>query len=209
MSHERSETIQDPKTGRWINVYGRGVPNAGAQLPGTDSYLTIEEAVRAAKARSKSFDHHEGGNMPGAPDIMAMMNLEQALSRQGPTGGPLGSVPPGGPGGIGAMAGMEMGRMPPPGGMMPQPGTSANFGVSAGGFPMPQGDMQQANTEYLMALIKALKSSIPGTDAYNETQRANAQRRFDEMQQRTGVNGRPVPGGPSIRPMAPRGGVRG
>lgn len=53
--HEQSETIQR-KDGRWVNVYGRDLPQAGRQLPGTMDYGTMEEAVSAAKARSKSFD---------------------------------------------------------------------------------------------------------------------------------------------------------
>lgn len=49
--HEQSETIQTPD-GRWINVYGRATPQAGQQLPGTDAYGSMDEAVRAAKTRS-------------------------------------------------------------------------------------------------------------------------------------------------------------
>jgi hypothetical protein len=49
--HEQSETIQR-KDGKWVNVYGRRTPKAGQQLPGTGAYATVEEAVKAAKARS-------------------------------------------------------------------------------------------------------------------------------------------------------------
>lgn len=50
-SHEQSETVQRAD-GKWINVYGRGTPKAGQQLPGTPAYTTSGEAVRAARARS-------------------------------------------------------------------------------------------------------------------------------------------------------------
>lgn len=50
--HEQSETIQNEK-GEWINVYGKQTPKAGQQLPGTPAYSTVEEAVEAAKKRSK------------------------------------------------------------------------------------------------------------------------------------------------------------
>ena len=59
MSHEVSETIQDPKTGKWINVYGRGTPNAGKRLTpdpsglGHEEYDSVEDAVKAASGRSK------------------------------------------------------------------------------------------------------------------------------------------------------------
>jgi hypothetical protein len=54
--HEQSETIQD-KLGRWINVFGRGTPQAGTPLPKKYDwerpyYKTVEEAVEAAKKRS-------------------------------------------------------------------------------------------------------------------------------------------------------------
>ena len=51
--HEQSETIQDPN-GKYLNVYGRALPKAGQQLPGTPSYNTLEDAVSAAKLRSES-----------------------------------------------------------------------------------------------------------------------------------------------------------
>lgn len=56
MSHEQSETIQLPN-GRWVNVYGRALPSAGQQLPGSSDFGTVEDAVMAAKTRSSSFDH--------------------------------------------------------------------------------------------------------------------------------------------------------
>lgn len=52
--HEQSETIRAPD-GSWINVYGRALPNAGQQLPGTQRYRTLEEAVAAAQSRSNDF----------------------------------------------------------------------------------------------------------------------------------------------------------
>jgi hypothetical protein len=48
MSHEVSETVQRAD-GRWINVYGRGLPQAGQRLPGSGDYDTAEEAVEAAQ----------------------------------------------------------------------------------------------------------------------------------------------------------------
>lgn len=134
--------------------------------------------------------------MPGAvPDIMAMMNLERALSQQGQGG-------PQGPQGLGQPTGMEAGgRM--------QVGPSANFGMSAGGFPMPRGDMSQANTEYLMALVNALKSSIPGTQEYMQAKMREAEKNRGVM---NNVNGTPTPGlNPGIRRVPPNimGGVRG
>jgi len=54
--HEQSETIK--RNGKWINVYGRALPKAGQQLPGSQTYASLEEAEAAAKARSKSFDFH-------------------------------------------------------------------------------------------------------------------------------------------------------
>ena len=56
MSHEQSETIQNP-SGKWINVYGRKTKNAGKQLPDSSEYNTVEEAVSAAKKRSESFNN--------------------------------------------------------------------------------------------------------------------------------------------------------
>ena len=125
--------------------------------------------------------------MPGPiPDIMAMMNLERALSQQG-QGGPQG--------------------MPPQGRM--QVGPSANFGMSAGGLPMARGgDMSQANTEYLMALVKALKSSIPGTAEYSMARQQGA----GQNNPMSPVNGSmPAPMNPGIRRRPPSilGGIRG
>lgn len=50
--HEQSETVQR-EDGKWINVYGRGTPRAGQQLPGSGAFDTVEEAVRAARGRSE------------------------------------------------------------------------------------------------------------------------------------------------------------
>ena len=55
MSHEQSETIQ-LKNGKWTNVYGEKTKKAGQRLPGEIEYNTVDEAVSAAKKRSKSFD---------------------------------------------------------------------------------------------------------------------------------------------------------
>lgn len=58
MSHEQSETIE--KDGRWYNVYGKKVKGkAGKVLPGEEQgHMTVDEAVDAARKRSKSFDRH-------------------------------------------------------------------------------------------------------------------------------------------------------
>ena len=56
--HEQSETIKRGK--RWVNVYGKDLPKAGKQLPGTVTYATMAEAVDQAKKRSASFGYgHE------------------------------------------------------------------------------------------------------------------------------------------------------
>lgn len=54
MAHEQSETIQN-SDGRWINIYGRGTPRAGQRLPGDREYSTMEEAVDAARERSRRY----------------------------------------------------------------------------------------------------------------------------------------------------------
>lgn len=56
--HEQSETVQNEK-GEWINVYGRRTPKAGQQLPDTPTYSTVEEAVEAAKKRSREHKDDE------------------------------------------------------------------------------------------------------------------------------------------------------
>lgn len=53
VKHEQSETIQN-KEGKWINVYGKELPNAGQQLPGTRAYGNKQDAIAAAKKRSES-----------------------------------------------------------------------------------------------------------------------------------------------------------
>lgn len=69
MSHEQSETIE--RDGKFINVYGQGLPQAGEQLPGTSSFDTIDDAVTAAKSRSASFDapHEHPGSLPGVTGL--------------------------------------------------------------------------------------------------------------------------------------------
>ena len=52
--HEQSETVQR-EDGKWINVYGKGTPQAGTQLPDSDAYDSKLEAVAAAKARSEGY----------------------------------------------------------------------------------------------------------------------------------------------------------
>jgi hypothetical protein len=73
--HEQSETIQKAD-GTWVNVYGQALPKAGQQLPDTSTYKTMDEAVAAAKLRSKSFNHQhtqpQGKKMAfeNLPDIL-------------------------------------------------------------------------------------------------------------------------------------------
>ena len=59
MAHEESETEYDDKTKKYKNVYGRRQKKAGEQLPGTPQYDTLQEAIEAAEARSRSFDGME------------------------------------------------------------------------------------------------------------------------------------------------------
>jgi hypothetical protein len=61
--HEQSETVQRPD-GKWINVYGSGLPQRGQQLPGTPVFDSMEEAVRAARGRSEMYRNGVRGNMP-------------------------------------------------------------------------------------------------------------------------------------------------
>ena len=82
MSHEQSETIQR-QDGRWINVYGKGLPKAGQPLPDSGDFSTVDEAVQSAVARSKSFDNHSSLPNPIGPAIStdraaaAMAELER------------------------------------------------------------------------------------------------------------------------------------
>jgi len=54
VSHEKSETVK--RGGKWVNVYGRGLPKAGQQLPVSRSHDSEEEAVTAAKKRSNEYN---------------------------------------------------------------------------------------------------------------------------------------------------------
>lgn len=78
MSHEQSETIQ-LDDGTWANVYGRKTPKAGQRLPDTPTYPTMDEAVSAAKERSRSYvpnDIYELAN--------EMMANQVSAAQQGP-----------------------------------------------------------------------------------------------------------------------------
>lgn len=61
MSHEKSETKQDPETGFWINVYGRGTKKAGKRLPedgsgwGHRDYYNESDAADEARLRSDAY----------------------------------------------------------------------------------------------------------------------------------------------------------
>jgi uncharacterized protein HemY len=69
VSHEVSETVQDKKTGKWVNVYGRKTSKAGQRLPqdatdfGHGEYDTVEQATSEAKQRSEM---HRGGSLGAA-----------------------------------------------------------------------------------------------------------------------------------------------
>lgn len=75
MSHEVSETVQDQRTGKWVNVYGRGTKKAGQRLPqdatglGHKEYDTVDDAVTEAKARSASYEK-DGHHGQAAEDIL-------------------------------------------------------------------------------------------------------------------------------------------
>ena len=76
MSHEVSETIQDPVSRKWVNVFGKGTPNAGKRLPPDDSgvgheeYDSVESAVEAAKTRSRSVKKKRPLADVGGPGIL-------------------------------------------------------------------------------------------------------------------------------------------
>jgi hypothetical protein len=92
-NHEQSETVQNEK-GEWVNVYGRNLPKAGQQLPGTPTYPTMEEAVGAAKQRSQ--EHGRRGRRSEG-DLTEFSSQNKPLSfeeRFGPaTGLPPAQVP--------------------------------------------------------------------------------------------------------------------
>lgn len=71
--NEQSETIQRPD-GRWINVYGRSLPKRGQQLPGTEHYGSVEEAVAAAKARSKGHVETASPPAPGLEQVQGALS---------------------------------------------------------------------------------------------------------------------------------------
>ncbi len=84
--HEQSETVQDA-SGKWINVYGRGTRQAGQPLPGSRAYDTVDEAVAAAKQRSKEAAPAESRGLQGLgrpsgtpPKDERLMDLIRQLS---------------------------------------------------------------------------------------------------------------------------------
>lgn len=50
MGHERSETVLID--GKWVNVFGRDLPKAGQQLPGTKKHEFMVDALKEAITRS-------------------------------------------------------------------------------------------------------------------------------------------------------------
>ena len=105
MAHEKSETIQNAK-GKWINVYGKGLPKEGQVLPilhpkfEKEEYDTEEEAVASAKQRSdltpegmfKDLDYEKeiqafddsGEAIPFSDDVIA--TIEEPESMEEPEG---------------------------------------------------------------------------------------------------------------------------
>jgi len=103
--HEKSETIQN-KNGKWINVYGKGLPKEGQVLPilhpgfEKEEYDTEEEAVASAKQRSdltpegmfKDLDYEKeiqafddsGEAIPFSDDVVA--KIEEPESMEEPEG---------------------------------------------------------------------------------------------------------------------------
>jgi hypothetical protein len=69
--HEQSETIQNAQ-GQWINVYGRGTPQAGQQLPGTRTHATVESAVSEAQQRSQQTGKIDAKALLNDPDFKAL-----------------------------------------------------------------------------------------------------------------------------------------
>ena len=61
MSHEKSETVQDPESGWWVNVYGKGTKKAGERLPedpsgyGHREYYNMSDAADEAQLRSEAY----------------------------------------------------------------------------------------------------------------------------------------------------------
>ena len=56
--HEQSETVQDPLTMLWKNIFGGATPQAGQTLPPrfpfeAKNYPGVQAAVQAAKQRSQ------------------------------------------------------------------------------------------------------------------------------------------------------------
>src|SRR5688572_23744954 len=79
--HEQSETIQDPVTGQWINIYGRKTPQAGQPLPilhpyESPSYPNVKAASAAAGRRSRDEGRQQydpAGPFPGQPNLPRLM----------------------------------------------------------------------------------------------------------------------------------------
>ena len=80
MAHERSETIQR-KDGQWINVFGRVTNRYGQQLPGTKSFSSKEEAVKAAKERSQAFDNPSSKAFRANPPVKQLPKEEIQTER--------------------------------------------------------------------------------------------------------------------------------
>jgi hypothetical protein len=103
--HEKSETIQN-ENGKWINVYGKGLPKEGQVLPilhpgfEKEEYDTEKEAVASAKQRSdltpegmfKDLDYEKeiqafddsGEAIPFSDDVIA--TIEEPESMEEPEG---------------------------------------------------------------------------------------------------------------------------
>jgi hypothetical protein len=84
MSHEQSETIQDPTTRRWFNVYGKE-PAQGLTLPLEPgvTYPDTASAVEAAKIRSQMHVPHD--EMRLSELVLSPEELEALARRLPPT----------------------------------------------------------------------------------------------------------------------------
>lgn len=99
MTHEQSETVQLPGSGKWVNVYGKETPQAGQRLPGDVEHNSMEEAVRVARQRSAAMDDTQDASgeyaasrevratEAGANDMTAWLSKQPKEKEQPPAAG--------------------------------------------------------------------------------------------------------------------------
>ncbi len=73
--HEQSET--EERDGKYLNVYGRSLPQAGQPLPGEQPFDNLQEAVLAAKLRSQ-MGHRQPSEQALAVNRVAAAMLRRA-----------------------------------------------------------------------------------------------------------------------------------